>query len=57
MVRVLQHVPYTMQACDPNIFGPPEEGVDATSYLAPAAADPFGFDAAQGPASTEEVPW
>jgi hypothetical protein len=57
MVRVLQHVPYTMQACDPNIFGPPEEGVDATALAPAAAADPFGFDADQGPASTEEVPW
>jgi hypothetical protein len=55
-VRVLNHVPYTMQAVDPGVFGAPEEGTDATT-LAPAAADPFGFDAAQGPASTEEVPW
>ena len=56
MVRVINHVPYTMQACDPNIFGPPEAGTDVTA-LAPAAADPFGSDAADGPASTEEVPW
>jgi hypothetical protein len=55
-VRVLQHVPYAMQAVDPGVFGAPEEGTDATT-LAPAAADPFGFDAAEGPASTEEVPW
>ena len=55
-VRVLNHVPYTMQAVDPGIFGAPEEGTDATA-LAPAAADPFGFDAAEGPASTEEVLW
>jgi len=58
-VRVLQHVPYAMQAVDPDVFGAPEEGTDATT-LAPAAADPFGTfissDVA-GPASTEEVPW
>jgi hypothetical protein len=48
-VRVLQHVPYAMQAVDPGVFGAPEEGTDATT-LAPAAVDQFGFDA-------EEVPW
>jgi hypothetical protein len=45
-----------MQAVDPGVFGAPEEGTDATT-LAPVAADPFGFDAEPGPASTEEVPW
>ena len=55
-VRVLQHVPYAMQAVDPGVFGAPEEGTDAAT-LAPAAADPFGSDAAEGPASTEEVLW
>jgi hypothetical protein len=55
-VRVLNHVPYSMRAVDPGVFGAPEEGTDATT-LAPAAADPFGFDAAEGFASTEEVPW
>jgi hypothetical protein len=55
-VRVLRHVPYVMQAVDPGVFGAPEEGTDATT-LAPAAADPLGFDAEPGPASTGEVPW
>jgi len=57
MVRVLQHVPYTMQACDPNIFGPPEEGVDATALAPAAAVDPFRDFPDAGPVSTEEVPW
>lgn len=55
-VRVLSHVPYNPAAVDPGVFGAPEEGTDATT-LAPAAADPFGLDAADGTASTEEVPW
>lgn len=55
-VRVLQHVPYSMQAVDPGVFGAPEEGTDATT-LAPAATDLFGDSSGLGPASTEEVPW
>lgn len=53
-VRVLQHVPYTMQAVDPGVFGAPEEGTDVTTLA--AADDLYGLDAAEG-ASTEEVPW
>ncbi|GDX76264.1 hypothetical protein LBMAG41_13400 [Cyanobium sp.] len=56
-VRVLDHVPYVMQAVDPGVFGAPEEGTDATALTPAAAADPFGLDAIEGPASTEEVPW
>jgi len=55
-VRVLQHVPYSMQAVDPGIFGAPEEGTDATT-LATAAPDLFGSDAGSGSASSEEVLW
>jgi len=51
-VRVLNHVPYVMQAVDPGVFGAPEEGTDATA-LAPAAADPFGPDGD----GLAEVPW
>lgn len=51
-VRVLNHVPYVMQAVDPGVFGAPEDGTDATT-LAPAAADPFGPDGD----GLAEVPW
>lgn len=50
-VRVLQHVPYIAGTVDAGIFGPAEDGVDA-SALAPvseAAGDFFG--------GAQEVPW
>ena len=51
-VRVLSHVPYTMQSLDANAFGAPEEGTDVTTLA--ADEDQLGFG---GPASSEEVPW
>jgi hypothetical protein len=52
-VRVLTHAPYNVGTVAPDAFGPPEDGVDATTLLAEErSGDLFG-----GPASTEGVHW
>lgn len=65
-VRVLQHVPYQANAVAPDVFGPPEEGVDSAFLLAESAPSNGGslFDreepsteTAMVSALTAEVPW
>jgi len=52
-VRVLSHVSYNPGTVPPLAFGPPEQGVDASTLQADESeSDPFG-----GPESTEEVPF
>lgn len=54
-VRVLQHVPYTGGFIDAGVFGPAEEGVDA-SLLAPAADGGDSLFGSQEP-TDDEVPF
>ena len=52
-VRVLTHIPYNFGAVAPDVFGAPEQGVDASTLQASESKD----DLFGGPESTEEIPF